>query len=774
MNTLCCPSATATQGQGENWMTKIIQGFALTLLLSTGGQAIAAPPGPAVQTEQADPQAERQARPNIAIILLDDVGFAASSVFGGPVNTPGLAALAAQGLRYNRFHTTGVCSPTRAALLTGRNAHRVGAGDVIEFPRPGYDWSWPRESTPVARVLQRGGYNTAAFGKWHNTPLNEISPIGPFDRWPTGLGFEHFYGFMQGEDSQWEPLLYRDTTAVELPATPGEQYHFTTDITNEAIRWLHTQRTLAQNNPYFLYFAPGAAHAPHHVSSEWIAKYKGRFDGGWDRLREEIFARQKRMGIIPKDAQLTPRPEALPAWDSLTPQAKRLYAHQMEVFAGFLEQTDHEITRLVNEIRSVPGGENTAIFYIVGDNGGSGEGAIEGSDVGLANIIYGVPSTVEHQSEHIDELGSVAIDNHYSAAWAWATSTPFRWMKRVASAFGGTRNPLIVSWPGHTKAPKKLRSQFAHVNDIVPTIYEISGISAPQEFDGVPQTPFDGTSLAYTFQEPAAPSRHRQQYFEQGGNRAMYKDGWIATARRNLPWKLECKSDFSKDVWKLYNIDKDYSQMDDLASAAPERLAELKSLFDQEAKANKVLPLSDGCIIKTAGQSVKGADSAPNATQPTLYHPGIDRLPVSKSPNLSGSFTIKASIDTPDGQAQGVLLTSGSRYGGLALYVQKGRLIFESNWFTWQHDQVDAPLPVGSSQIELRVQRAQAGPHGGGKGILLINGKVVAEHQFAKIGVPEQFGSFGIGRSYGGSVSTKYQGSFPFTGKLSPVEVMAH
>jgi arylsulfatase len=680
--------------------------------------------------------------------------------------------LAEQGARYNRFHTTAVCSATRAALLTGRNAHRVGAGDVIEFPRPGYDWSWPRESAPVARILQRNGYNTAAFGKWHNTPLREVSPIGPFDRWPTGLGFQHFYGFMQGEDSQWEPLLYRDTTAVDRPAAAGDAYHFTTDITNEAIRWLHTQRTLAPDHPYFLYFATGAAHAPHHVAPEWIAKYKGRFDGGWDRLREEIFARQKRMGLIPQDAELTPRPDALPAWDSLSPEARRLYARQMEVFAGFLEQTDHEITRLVNEIRAAPGGENTAIFYIVGDNGGSGEGAVDGSDVGLANIIFGVPSTVAHQSDHIDELGSAAIDNHYSAAWAWATSTPFRWMKRVASAFGGTRNPLIVSWPGHVKAPGEIRSQFAHVNDIVPTIYEISGISAPQQVDGISQTAFDGVSLAYTFQAPAAPSHHRRQYFEQGGNRAMYKDGWIATARRNLPWKLECKPDFSTDVWKLYNIDKDFSEMHDLASAHPERLAELKDLFDQAAKDNNVLPLNDGCIVKTAGQAVTGAgNSGEKAVQRTLYHPDIDRLPVSKSPNLSGSFTIRTTIDTAGGRAEGVLLTSGSRYGGLALYVRNRRLVFESNWFTWQHDRLDAPLPAGTARIELRVDRARTGPHGGGTVALLIDGKVAAERRFAEIGVPDQFGSFGIGRSYGGPVSANYEGSFPFSGKLSPVEV---
>ncbi|WP_176594321.1 arylsulfatase [Sphingobium sp. EM0848] len=715
---------------------------------------------------------QQSSRPNIVVILLDDVGFAASERFGGAVRTPALDSLAASGITYNRFHTTSVCSPTRAALLTGRNAHRVGAGTVVEYPHPGYDWSWPKSTATVARVLLDNGYNTAAFGKWHNTPIAEISPVGPFDRWPTGLGFQHFYGFMQGEDSQWEPLLYNDTTAVDPPRPAKGEYHFAADITDRAINWLQTQASLASNRPYFLYYAAGGAHAPHHVAKEWIDKYRGRFDGGWDKYREEVFARQKKMGVIPHDTTLTPRPAELPAWNTLSADQKRLYVHQMEVFAGFLEYTDHEIGRLIEQVRQGPNGNNTLIFYIVGDNGASGEGAIDGSDVGLANIIYGLPSPVDEQLSHVDQLGSKLYDNHYSAGWAWATATPFRWMKRVASFFGGTRNPMVVSWPDGIKTDARPRSQFTDVNDIAPTIYDAAGIRAPDSVDGVAQQPLDGVSFAYSFDNPSAPSQHRVQYFEETGNRAIYQDGWIATVRRSVPWQLSCKPDFSTDSWELYDIEKDFSQAHDVAAQNPEKLKALQALFEREARANHVYPMQDGCIVKTAGSQPIDGKSAP-AAPPShfVYHAGMARLPVAKAPNFLKSHRITADVDIPPAGAEGVLLTNGGRYGGFTLYAKDGRLFYASNFFGKSAAIMEAPLPTGSLEIAYDYDREDPKLFGGGTGRLLVNGKAVALHRFDRIGAPAQFGSMGIGRSHGGPVVDAYDGAFSFTGTIKRITV---
>lgn len=734
---------------------------ALAEQASTNATGTAAPPTTAASS----------ARPNVLLIMLDDVGFAASSAFGGPVRTTALEQLAQNGITYNRFHTTSVCSPTRASLLTGRNPHRVAAGAVLERPYPGYNWSWPKESAPISRVLKDNGYATAAFGKWHNTPVHEVSPAGPFDRWPTGLGFEHFYGFMQGEDSQWEPLIYRDTTPVDRPDTGKAPYHFTQDITDEAIRFVRTQTTLAPQKPWFAYFATGGAHAPHHVPQEWIDKYKGRFDKGWDSLREEVFARQKRMGIIPANAKLTPRPDALPAWNSLTPEARKLYARQMEVFAGFLEHTDHEIGRLLEAVRATPGGENTMVLYVVGDNGGSGEGAVEGSDVGLANIIYGIPTPVDQQLTEYAELGTAKVDNHYSAAWAWATSTPFKWMKRVASAFGGTRNPLVVSWPGHIKETGTIRSQFSSVADVAPTIYEAIGIQPPQIINGVPQTQLDGISIAYSFNDAAAPSRRTVQYFEEGGNRAMYKDGWMATAQRSLPWKLTCKPDFSQDVWELYNVDKDFSQANNLASKYPEKLAELKALFEQQAKENNVYPMQDGCIVTTAANQSTSDKAAAAPKRSVTFYPDTARMPVSAAPNLAQSHKITGSFTNAGGTANGVIVTSGNRYGGATLYVKDGKLVYETNFFGREHEMLTADLPDGAVRFEVRFKKEGRGPFGGGLGQILINDQVAGEHRFANFPPGDAFGSFGIGRSYGGPVSNSYDGYFPFRGKLEPVTI---
>ena len=729
---------------------------------SSSGIAVAAP-------SQNSETAKK--RPNVLVIILDDVGFAAASPFGGPIETPALEKLAQTGITYNRFHTTAVCSPTRASLLTGRNPHRVATGGVIERPYPGYNWSWPNDAAAVPAILKENGYATAAFGKWHNTPVREVSPAGPFDHWPTGLGFEHFYGFMQGEDSQWEPLLYRNTTPVDPPANNKATYHFTQDITDEAISFVRTQATLAPQKPWFAYVATGGAHAPHHVPPEWIAKYKGRFDKGWDSLRKEVFTRQKRMGIIPKHAELTKRPNELPAWNSLTPDARKLYARQMEVFAGFLEHTDHEIGRLLDAVRTSPGGENTIIFYVVGDNGGSGEGAVEGSDVGLANIIYGIPTPVEQQLKSINAFGSAQADNHYSAAWAWATSTPFKWMKRVASAFGGTRNPLIVSWPGNIKNTGSLRQQFSSVADIAPTIYEVAGIQPPKTFRGISQTPLDGISIAYSFDNAAAPSRRTMQYFEEGGNRALYKDGWMATTQRLVPWKLTCNPDFSKDVWELYNIDKDFSQAKNLARKYPEKLKELQALFEKEAEANNVYPLSDGCVVTTAANQSTSDKASVVKRKSFTFFPETPRMPVSAAPNLAQSHTITGAFPNLEGAAKGVILTNGNRYGGAVLYVKGSKLIYETNFFNREREFLAADLPNDTVRFEVRFNKDGRGPFGGGMVQILINDRVAAERRFEHFPPGDAFGSFGIGRSHGGPVSNAYDGYFPFTGKLDPVKI---
>jgi len=463
--------------------------------------------------------------PNVVLILVDDVGFGATSTFGGPISTPTFDKLAAEGLRYNSFHVNSLCSPTRAALLTGRNNHEVGFGSISEWsaPYPGYNTLLPKSSATIAEVLKENGYSTAAFGKWHNTPTWQVSPQGPFDRWPTGLGFEHFYGFLQAADNQYYTRIYRDQTPVEPNKTPEQGYHFTTDITNEAINWLHQHDAVASDKPFFIYYATGATHTPHQVPQKWINLYKGKFDRGWDVIRQEAFDRQRKLGVIPANAELTPRPDGLPAWDSLTPQQKKLLAHQAEVYAGFAQQTDYEIGRLLDAIREEGQADNTVVLEIFGDNGASAEGGLDGTD---ARDINGKPLTVEARLDTADLLGSETFMNHYAAAWAWALSSPFQGTKQDASHLGGTTDPLVIVWPGHIKDAGGLRSQFSHVIDIAPTIYDIAGVTPPAIINGIAQTPLEGVGLTYTFDNPQEPTHHAVQYFTTSGNRAIYKDGW--------------------------------------------------------------------------------------------------------------------------------------------------------------------------------------------------------------------------------------------------------
>ena len=585
--------------------------------------------------------------PNIVIILLDDVGFGQPGTFGGPIPTPNLDKLASEGLHYNTFHTTGICSPTRAAVLTGLNHHQVGFGTIAELSTgfPGYDSVWPLEAATVAEVLKQNGYSTAAWGKWHNTPDWETTPIGPFNRWPTGQGFEYWYGFHGGETSQWEPQLFRNETPVEPPKKPEQGYHLTEDITDDAIAWIHRQKSIAPDKPFFIYFATGAAHAPLHAPKEWIDKFKGQFDQGWDKVREETIARQKKLGVVPADTVLTPRPNEIEAWDSLSPDAKRLYARHMEVFAGFLSHTDYHVGRLLDALAALPDNDNTLTFYIAGDNGPSAEGSLTGT---LNNMMTqnGIPDTVEGQLPHVDEIGGPLHENHYPVGWSWAGSSPFQWMKRVPSHFGGTRNGMVVSWPARIKEKGGLRSQFHHVIDIVPTIYEAVGVKAPTKVDGIAQKPIAGVSILYSFNDAAAPTTRHVQYFETGGHRAIYKDGWVATAFHGVPWVLTGSHDFDLDKWELYNVNKDFSEGNDLASKESAKLKELQALFNSEARKYDVYPLDDRFVERGINPDrpsvVKGRSTF-------SYSAGTTRIPEGSAPPIyQRSHKITAKITVPE------------------------------------------------------------------------------------------------------------------------------
>lgn len=698
-----------------------------------------------------------ESAPNIVIILLDDVGFAAANVFGGPAQTPEMERLAAQGLRYNRFHVTALCSPTRAALLTGRNDHRVGFGGVVPGGFPGYNFVWRADTASIAEILRRNGYSTAAFGKWHNTPKWEIGPVGPFDRWPTGLGFEHFYGSMVSGDSQWEPSgLYRDTTPIEPPGTAAQGYHFTSDIINEAVRWVQTHESLAPEKPYFIYVATGATHAPNHVPKEWIDKYRGQFDVGWDRLRAAIFERQKRLGVIPADTALTPRPPEIPAWSSLPRDTRRLLARQMEVYAAFLAHTDHEVGRLLRVVQDSPQGDNTLILYIAGDNGASGGNGLIGDETGR--------QSVQTLLAQMDDLGGPRYPlNQYAAGWAWAMSTPFQWQKFVASHLGGTRNPLIAAWPRRIKDQGGFRSQYTHVNDVAATLYDVTGIRFPSAVDGVEQQPLDGVSFAESFTRADAPSRHRIQVYEQYGNRAIYQDGWIASARHGVPWiwKWLTDYDYAKDRWELYHLDEDFSQARDVAAQYPQKLKDLRMLFDAEAHRNDIYPLG--------GATSGNVPSLTAGKRKFLYHAGLPRIPWWQAPDFSRSHRITANVVIPDDRAEGVILAYGSRYGGFAFYIKGNHLIYESNSGTGR-DVLTSQAPLTRGKAALAYEFVREGAESNrGRGRLYINGQMVGEA--SRDVAPIAWGAFGVGQAFGSSVSSAFSSPFAFSGTLERVAV---
>src|SRR5450631_4770765 len=614
--------------------------------------------------------------PNVLIILIDDAGFGATSAFGGPCQTPNFEKLAADGLKYNRFHTTALCSPTRQAMLTGRNHHSAGMGGITEIATgaPGYNSVLPNTISPLARTLKLNGYSTAQFGKCHEVPVWETSPVGPFDAWPTGGGgFEYFYGFIGGEANQWYPTLYDGTTPVEPKKTPEEGYHFMEDMTDKAMGWISQQKALAADKPFFAYFAPGATHAPHHVPAEWADKYKGKFNQGWDKLREETFARQKKLGVIPQDCQLTPRHKEIPSWDEMPAALKPVLIRQMELYAGFLEYADHHVGRLLDSLKGLNLLDDTVVYYIIGDNGASAEGTLHGTYNEMINFNGAAAlETPEFLMARLDKLGGPESYNHYAVGWAHAMNTPYQWTKQVASHWGGTRNGTIVHWPNGFPGKGEIRTQFHHVIDIAPTILEAAGLPEPAVVNGVLQSPIEGTSMVYSFDNAKAPERHEVQYFEIMGNRGIYLKGWSAVTKHRTPWLMGAQKTlaFEDDIWELYDGSKDWTQAKDLAKENPKKLAELQRAFLIEAAKYNVLPLDDRFVERTnadlAGrpQLIKGKSQ--------LLFGGMGRLTENVLVNVKNkSFSVTAEVEVANGSTNGVIMAQGGEFGGWSVYTKK-------------------------------------------------------------------------------------------------------
>lgn len=727
--------------------------------------------------------------PNVLVVLIDDAGFGNPSTFGGPIETPNMTRVQQMGLTYNRFHVTAICSPTRAALLTGRNQHRVGFGSIAEYPGPfpGYTAAVPKSCAPVARVLKDNGYVTGGFGKWHLTPDNVQGAAGPFDRWPSGWGFDHWWGFLSGAAGQYDPIITQDNATLGVPeGVDGKHYYFPDDITDKAMEWLHAVRAQDAEKPWFMYYSTGCAHAPHHVASEWADKYKGRFDAGWDEYRKTVFARQKELGIVPQDAELTDRPDLFPAWDSLTDAEKTLYVRQMEVFAGYSENADWNVGRLIDSIEEMGDLDNTLIFYIWGDNGASMEGTITGSFNELT-FLNGIPLTPEQQLELIDrhggieELGGIDTAPHYAAAWGWAGNTPFKWGKQTGSHLGGTRNPMVVAWPDRIPGGGALRAQFTHVIDVGPTILEAVGLPEAKSVDGIEQEPMDGTSFVHTFGDAAAEERHAVQYFESMGNRAIYKDGWWACARLDrIPWDFSPATiaklapgvyDPEQDTWELYFLPDDFTQAHDLAAEQPEKLAELKELFWQEAERNRVLPLLGGMSVFFGI-----LPPLPTTTRFT-FHGDVQNVQRGMIPRIYGrSYAIEGDLVVPEGGAEGVIVANADEIGGFALWVDGDGLLHHtySMLGVEQYRQVSTePLPTGKVAVRMQFDADELKPGTGGTASLWANGRKIGEGRIDRT-VPVAFSSYSgmdIGRDNGLVVDAAYKERAPyaFTGTVATV-----
>ncbi len=667
--------------------------------------------------------------PNVLVVLIDDVGFGASSAFGGPCAAPTAERVAKDGLRYTRFHTTALCSPTRAALLTGRNHHTVAMGGITEIATsaPGYSSVRPNSMATLPEILRLNGYSTAQFGKCHEVPVWEASPVGPFDRWPTGSGFEYFYGFVAGETNQWYPSIHEGTKIVEPSKTPEEGYHFMADMTDKAIAWVRQQRLLAGDKPFFMYFAPGATHAPHHVPKEWADKYKGKFDHGWDKLREETFARQKKLGVVPADCELTPRPKEIPSWDSQTPEFQRVLARQMEVYAGFFEYTDHHIGRLIDALEQIEALDDTLIYYIIGDNGASAEGTPQGTfnEVIPFNGMNAM-ETVDFLTQHIDSLGGPESYNHYAVGWAHAMDTPYQWTKQVASHWGGTRNGTIVRWPKGIKAKGEARHQFHHVIDVAPTVLEAAQLPEPYMVNSVAQVPMQGVSMLYSFDDAAAAERHETQYFEMFGNRGIYHKGWTAVTRHRTPWILTGETPpFDDDVWELYDTNEDWSQARDRSKEMPDKLHELQRLWIIEATRNGVLPMDDRGAERF-NSDLAGRPVLVRGSSQVLAN-GMGGLNENGIVNVKNkSHSITAQILVPDGTTpHGVILSQGGIAGGWMFYVEGGKPAYYYNFCGLVKTDVVATqtIPAGKHQVRMEFAYDGGGLAKGGTVTLYIDGK---------------------------------------------------
>jgi arylsulfatase len=685
---------------------------------------------PATSFPPIEPLRPPEGAPNVLIVLIDDTGFAASSAFGGPVKTPTAERLAADGLKFNRFHTTALCSPTRQALLTGRNHHAVGMGGITEIATsaPGYNSIRPNTCAPLAETLKLNGYSTAQFGKCHEVPVWETSPLGPFSAWPTGSGFEHFYGFIGGETNQYAPAIYRDTVPIEQPKTAEEGYHFTEDMTDQAIDWIKQQKALMPDKPFFVYYAPGATHAPHHVRPEWSDKYKGQFDDGWDALRERTLARQKELGVIPADAELTERPDEIPAWDDMPDDLKPVLARQMEVYAGFLEHTDHHVGRLLDSLSELEILENTLVYYIIGDNGASAEGTPTGcfNELVVLNGASGLETT-EFMVSKIDDFGTPAAYNHYAVGWAHAMDTPYQWTKQVASHWGGTRNGTIVHWPAGIKARGEVRSQFHHVIDVAATVLDVAQLPEPLSVNGVQQQPLHGVSMAYTFDDGSAEDRRTTQYFEMFCNRGIYHEGWTAVTRHSIPWVLAEAPPLEDDVWELYAPD-DWTQAHDIAADNPEKSAQLQRLFLIEAAKYNVLPLDDR-RAERFNPDLAGRPQLVRGTSQLLFG-RMGRLSENSVVVIKNkSHSITALIDVPDEGADGVIISQGGAFGGFALYATDGKPANCNNLFGLQQFKVygASPIPTGEHQVRMEFVYDGGGLGKGGDVTLYLDGDQVGE-----------------------------------------------
>ncbi|MCE5290020.1 MAG: arylsulfatase [Nocardiaceae bacterium] len=718
--------------------------------------------------------------PNVLVVLLDDVGFGASSAFGGPCQTPTFERLAAGGLKYTRFHTTALCSPTRQALLTGRNHHSAGMGNVTELATsaPGNCSFLPNTISPIARTLKLNGYSTAQFGKCHEVPVWQTSPMGPFDSWPTGGGgFEYFYGFLGGETNQYYPAIYDGTTPIEPEGTPEDGYHFTDDMTTKAIKWVRQQKSLMPDKPFFVYYAPGATHAPHQVPKEWADKYKGEFDKGWDKVREETIARQKDLGVVPQDCVLTERHDGIPAWDEMPAELKPALIRQMEIYAGFLEHTDHHIGRLINALDDLEILGDTLVYVIIGDNGASAEGSLQGTFNEMLTLSgFGHLETAEFMTERLDKFGGVEAYNHYAVGWAHAMDAPYQWTKQVASHFGGTRNGVVVHWPNGIQDKGGIRNQFHHVIDVAPTLLDVAGIPEPVFVNGVQQKPIEGVSMAYSFDAADAPDRHETQYFEMFGNRGIYHKGWTALTRHRTPWKsgAEVLPAFDDDVWELYDTTTDWSQSHDLAKENPQKLHDLQRLRLIEAVKYNVVPLDDR-FTERANPDIAGRPQLVKGNRQLLFG-GMGRLTENTIVNYKNkSHAVTAEIVVPESGAQGVIVAAGGISGGWSMYAKDGKPKYCYNFYgiTYYNVEGDREIPPGKHQLRMEFDYDGGGIAKGGTVTFYLDGEKSGQ---GRVDQTEPFvfsadETFDVGDEFGSPVTSDYPTPKKFNGEVNWVQI---